>query len=140
MKGDGATALDIVIAGLSITSSWGNGHATTYRALVKGLAARGHRVTFLERDCPWYREHRDVDDFPYCETHLYQSLNELSRCFERRIATADLVILGSYVPDGVAVAGWVTTTPAASPPSMTSTHRLRWRRLRPVPTVTSRRR
>ena len=109
MKGDGATTLDIVIAGLSITSSWGNGHATTYRALVKGLAARGHRVTFLERDCPWYREHRDVDDFPYCETHLYQSLNELSRCFERRIATADLVILGSYVPDGVAVAGWVTT-------------------------------
>lgn len=109
MKGDGATALDIVIVGLTITSSWGNGHATTYRALVKGLAARGHRVAFLERDRSWYRDHRDVADFPYCETHLYQSLNELSRGFERRIATADLVILGSYVPDGVAVAGWITT-------------------------------
>jgi spore maturation protein CgeB len=41
--------LDIVIFGLSITSSWGNGHATTYRALTRQLAARGHGVTFLER-------------------------------------------------------------------------------------------
>ena len=37
--------LDIVILGLSITSSWGNGHATTYRGLVRELAGRGHRVT-----------------------------------------------------------------------------------------------
>ena len=44
----------IVILGLSITSSWGNGHATTYRALVRALAARGHDVLFLERDVPWY--------------------------------------------------------------------------------------
>jgi spore maturation protein CgeB len=48
--------LDIVIFGLSISSSWGNGHATTYRALTKALAARGHRITFLERDVPWYRD------------------------------------------------------------------------------------
>ena len=41
--------LNIVIIGLTITSSWGNGHATTYRALVRELVARGHRVTFLER-------------------------------------------------------------------------------------------
>src|SRR5690606_29762476 len=46
--------LDIVMLGLSITSSWGNGHATTYRALVRGLTQRGHRVLFLERDVPWY--------------------------------------------------------------------------------------
>ena len=51
--------LDIVILGLSITSSWGNGHATTYRGLVRGLAARGHRVHFLERDVPWYADNRD---------------------------------------------------------------------------------
>ena len=46
--------LDIVILGLSITSSWGNGHATTYRGLVQALVARGHDVLFLERDVPWY--------------------------------------------------------------------------------------
>ena len=51
--------MDVVFLGLSITSSWGNGHATTYRGLVRELAARGHRVTFLERDVLWYRDNRD---------------------------------------------------------------------------------
>ena len=46
--------LRIVILGLSITSSWGNGHATTYRGLVRALCRRGHQVLFLERDAPWY--------------------------------------------------------------------------------------
>ena len=50
----------IVILGLSLTSSWGNGHATTYRSLVRGLAERGDDVLFLERDKPWYAENRDL--------------------------------------------------------------------------------
>ena len=45
-----ADSLEIVIIGLSITSSWGNGHATTYRGLVRELERRGHNVTFLEND------------------------------------------------------------------------------------------
>ena len=53
-------ALDIVVLGLSITSSWGNGHATTSRALLRALAARGHRLLFLERDVPWYAGNRDL--------------------------------------------------------------------------------
>ena len=44
--------LDIVFLGLSITSSWGNWHATTYRGLLRALAARGHRLLFLEREDP----------------------------------------------------------------------------------------
>ena len=59
------SALSIVFLGLSITSSWGNGHATTYRALVKGLTRRGHRVLFLERDASWYAGHRDLPRPPY---------------------------------------------------------------------------
>src|SRR5262245_60670200 len=35
----GSRPLEIVILGLSITSSWGNGHATTYRGLVRELNA-----------------------------------------------------------------------------------------------------
>jgi spore maturation protein CgeB len=46
--------------GLSLSSSWGNGHATTYRALLKAFAERGHDILFLERDVPWYRAHRDL--------------------------------------------------------------------------------
>ena len=97
----------IVILGLSITSSWGNGHATTYRALVKGLAARGHDVLFVERDVPWYRANRDLPAPPGCRTALYADLDRLRRDHARAIRTADLVIVGSYVPDGIAVGDFV---------------------------------
>ena len=69
--------LDLVILGLSITSSWGNGHATTYRCLLRGLAQRGHRVLFLERDVPWYAAHRDLQHVPYASVQLYDSLDDL---------------------------------------------------------------
>ena len=66
-----------MILGLTITSSWGNGHATTFRGLMRGLARRGHSVLFLERDKPWYAEHRDLPAPPYGETALYAGLEEL---------------------------------------------------------------
>ena len=66
--------LRVVILGLTITSSWGNGHATTYRGLVRELAARGHDVLFLERDQPWYAENRDLPEPPYGRTRLYRSV------------------------------------------------------------------
>lgn len=101
--------LNIVILGLSITSSWGNGHATTYRALAKALAGRGHSVTFLERDVPWYREHRDLSDPPYCRLLLYDDLQEIPRRHGDLVTNADLTIIGSYVPDGIALADWMTS-------------------------------
>jgi spore maturation protein CgeB len=95
--------LSIVILGLSITSSWGNGHATTYRGLMQALCRRGHDVLFLERDAPWYRANRDFLDPPLDAVHLYQSVGELSDRWRMRLASADLVMIGSYVPDGIAV-------------------------------------
>ena len=102
--------LDIVILGLSITSSWGNGHATTFRALVRALSARGHNVCFLERDVPWYAENRDLPNPPYGLTQLYKSVAELKRKFAQRVMNADLCIVGSYVPDGVEIGEWVIRT------------------------------
>ena len=99
--------LRIVILGLTITSSWGNGHATTYRGLVRGLARRGHDVLFLERDKPWYAENRDLAAPPYGQTSLYESIAELSGRWSQAIAAADLVIVGSYVPDGIEVGRFV---------------------------------
>jgi spore maturation protein CgeB len=99
--------MNIVILGLSITSSWGNGHATTFRALVRALVARGHDVAFLERDVPWYAENRDLPRSVGCTTFLYPDLDELKREHARRVRDAGLVIVGSYVPDGVEVAQWV---------------------------------
>jgi spore maturation protein CgeB len=95
--------LDIVILGLSLSSSWGNGHATTYRALIAGLAAEGHRVLFLERDVPWYAGNRDLPEPGFCDLALYRSLPELVGRFGRRLARADAVIVGSYVPEGAAL-------------------------------------
>jgi spore maturation protein CgeB len=103
-----APGLHIVILGLSITSSWGNGHATTYRGLVRGLAARGHDVLFLERDAEWYAANRDLPRPPHGRTVLYHSLGELKRRFTAHVRDADLVIVGSYVPDGARVGEWVT--------------------------------
>ena len=102
--------LDIVILGLSITSSWGNGHATTYRGLVRELARRGHRVGFLERDAPWYAGNRDMPRPPWGDTHLYSSLQELKDTHHRRVRDADLAIVGSFVPLGSEVGKWVVET------------------------------
>jgi spore maturation protein CgeB len=100
----------IVILGLSITSSWGNGHATTYRGLVRELERRGHDVTFLERDVPWYAAERDLPEPPYGRTELYRDLADLKGRFSDLVRDADAVIVGSYVPEGVAVGEWATAT------------------------------
>ena len=99
--------MNIVFIGLSITSSWGNGHATTYRALLRELAARGHDITFLERDAPWYASNRDMqpDDAPV-RVLLYDSLENLGS-HAPLVRGADAVIVGSYVPDGEEVCDWV---------------------------------
>jgi spore maturation protein CgeB len=94
--------LRLVVLGLSLSSSWGNGHATTYRALLKAFARRGHAILFLERELPWYAEHRDLTAPDYCDLAFYRDLADLER-FRDRIAAADAVIVGSYVPEGAAV-------------------------------------
>ena len=94
--------MKLVVLGLSLSSAWGNGHATTYRALLKAFAARGHEVLFLERDVPWYAEHRDLEQADWCRLEFYGSLDELDG-WRGEIAGADAVMVGSYVPDGVEV-------------------------------------
>jgi spore maturation protein CgeB len=102
-----AKALNIKIFGLSITSSWGNGHATTYRSLVHGLHQLGHSITFFERDMPWYAGNRDMPHPPYCRTVLYNSIEQLQSEYASEIGSADVVIIGSYVPQVVELGTWV---------------------------------
>lgn len=102
--------MNIVILGLSITSSWGNGHATTYRSLVRGLHSRGHQILFLERDVPWYAGNRDQPSMPEAEIEIYSSLPELFSRFEAQVRNAAVVIVGSFVPEGLAVGEWVIGT------------------------------
>lgn len=101
--------LQIVVLGLSVTSSWGNGHATTYRGLVRALSARGHSVLFLERDVPWYAAHRDLPRLPFGQVELYQSVPDLQQRFGPAVRRADAVLVGSYVPEGIRVGDWVVS-------------------------------
>jgi spore maturation protein CgeB len=99
---DQGTALKIVIFGLTITSSWGNGHATTFRALARALHARGHRVVFFEKDMEWYRSNRDLPEPGFCELYLYTRWSDVLPLARHEMATADVVMVGSYFPDGIA--------------------------------------
>jgi spore maturation protein CgeB len=101
--------MNIAVLGLSITSSWGNGHATTYRALLGALATRGHRIHFFERDVEWYAAHRDMPSSPLWHTTLYESIDALHACGQT-IRAADCVLVGSYVPDGTEVIDWLFET------------------------------
>src|SRR5690606_36375565 len=102
--------LRIVFLGLSITSSWGNGHATNYRGLLRALRARGHDVLFLERDVPWYASSRDLPEPPFAEMRRYSSLEELRDTCSAQVRDADAVIVGSYVPEGARVGEWALQT------------------------------
>ncbi len=95
--------LDIVILGLSLSSSWGNGHATTFRALLRGLAEEGHRVLFLEKDVPWYASQRDLPAPDFCTLELYDDAGAMLARHGERLRRADAVIVGSYVPEGVRI-------------------------------------
>jgi spore maturation protein CgeB len=93
--------MKIVIFGLTITSAWGNGHATTFRSLVKALAARGHRVVFVEKDVDWYRDNRDMPEPGFCALRLYEDWRSSGAALTRECADADAVVVGSYFPDAI---------------------------------------
>jgi spore maturation protein CgeB len=93
--------LKIVIFGLSITSSWGNGHATTFRALARALRARGHRISFFERNQEWYTSNRDLPEPPFCKVYAYETWDEIKNIARREVTACDVAIVGSYCPDGL---------------------------------------
>jgi len=104
--------MKLVIFGLSVSSSWGNGHATLWRALQRALARRGHEVVFFERDVPYYAAHRDLAELPGGRLHLYGSWPAVRLLAERELADADAGMVTSYCPDGIAATDLVLDSPA----------------------------
>lgn len=94
--------MKIAIFGLSITSSWGNGHATTFRALCNALHNRGHRIVFFERNLEWYQNNRDLPHPPYCDTRIFESWQEVLPSVRAELKDTDVAVVGSYFPDGIA--------------------------------------
>jgi spore maturation protein CgeB len=91
----------IVIFGLSITSAWGNGHATTFRALARALWKRGHQIVFFERNQEWYASNRDLPKPVFCDVRLYEHWSEVLASARAELRDADVACVGSYFPDGI---------------------------------------
>lgn len=94
--------MKISIFGLAITSSWGNGHATTFRSLCSALHARGHHIVFFEREAEWYASNRDMPGPPFCKVEFYNDWAEILPTVRRHLADTDVALAGSYFPDGIA--------------------------------------
>lgn len=104
--------MKIVIFGLSITSSWGNGHATTFRALCAALRTRGHRIVFFEKNTYWYANNRDLPQPEFCDTRIYETWDAVLPAARRELRDCDVAVVGSYVPDGVPIIDEVFASPA----------------------------
>ncbi len=95
--------MKLTIFGLTISSSWGNGHATPYRAILRALHRRGHKVVFYERDVEYYALRRDFRKCEFCELALYRDWNEVRARALRDAAESDVVLTASYCPEGARV-------------------------------------
>jgi spore maturation protein CgeB len=89
----------LVVFGLTLSSSWGNGHATLWRGLCGALARRGHHVCFFERDVSYYANHRDLQQTPGYELILYRDWAEVELRARQAVGEADSAIVTSYCPD-----------------------------------------
>ncbi len=104
----------IAVFGLSISSSWGNGHATLWRGLCRALAERGHRITFFERETPFYASSRDLHALPGGGTlRFYNDAEEIRVEAASLLKSCDVAIVTSFCPDGPKVSEWVLESPAA---------------------------
>lgn len=104
--------MKLVIFGLTVSSSWGNGHATLWRGLLRALAERGHRIVFFERDVPYYAAQRDMAQLPLGELVLYDTWNNVLELARQQLSDADVGIVTSYCPDGPAASEMVLDSPA----------------------------
>jgi spore maturation protein CgeB len=103
--------MKLVVFGLSVSSSWGNGHATLWRALIKALGTLGHSVVFFERDVPYYAAHRDLAELPGGELVLYPEWEDARETARAELAEADVGLVTSFCPDGVSASAEVLDSP-----------------------------
>jgi len=102
--GAGWFPVKITFFGLSISSSWGNGHAAHFRAILRALHRLGHRVAFYERDLGQLARHREFtasDDF---DLRLYRSWDEIRHTALEEADASDVVLVASHVPEGARIA------------------------------------
>ncbi|MDF0496800.1 CgeB family protein [Bradyrhizobium yuanmingense] len=107
--------MKIVIFGLTISSSWGNGHATLWRGLCKHLARSGHSVVFFERDVPYYAGARDLYELPGGALRLFANWDDVRQAASAEVRDADVAIVTSYCPDAIAATEMILAEDRAVP-------------------------
>jgi spore maturation protein CgeB len=100
--------LKLVIFGLTVSSSWGNGHATLWRGLLRALVRRGHHITFFERDVSYYAAHRDLWALDGVTLELYPDWAQARHRAEAEVRDADVAMVTSYCPDAIAATDLVS--------------------------------
>jgi spore maturation protein CgeB len=108
----GYAFMKLVIFGLTVSSSWGNGHATLWRGLCNALARQGHDVTFFERDVPYYANHRDLlwpEKYKLVLHPGWKEVSSLATCATRE---ADVALVTSYCPDAIAASDLILASSA----------------------------
>jgi spore maturation protein CgeB len=105
--------MKLVLFGLTISSSWGNGHATLWRGLIRALSRQGHSVVFFEKDVPYYAQHRDLHSMPGANLRFYSDWTEIAEIAARELSDADVGMVTSYCPDGVSASELVLGSNAA---------------------------
>lgn len=98
--------MKIAIFGLTLSSSWNNGHATLWRGLCKALVALGHEFVFFERDVPHYANARDWPSLPPAMSRsqlvLYSDWSAIEPRVRQELAQCDTAIVSSYCFDAQA--------------------------------------
>ena len=102
--------MKVVIFGLTVSSTWGNGHATLWRGLLGALARRGHAVIFFERDVPYYAAHRDLTELQEGSLRFYSHWDDVISEANFELSDADVAIVTSYCPDGIAASDLVLSS------------------------------
>ncbi len=92
--------MKITVFGLTISSSWGNGHATPYRAIIRALHRMGHQIHFFEKDVPYYSSRRDFESCDYCRLTFYPEWRQVRKLALQAASESDVVITASYLPQG----------------------------------------
>ena len=104
--------MKITIFGLTLSSSWGNGHATPWRAILRALHRMGHQLTFFEKDVRYYYKHRDFSQCDFCRLVLYSDWHAIRPQALREAAVSDVVISTSYLPEGACINDELLSLPA----------------------------
>lgn len=105
--------MKIVVFGLTVSSSWGNGHATLWRGLCSALSRQGHRIIFFERNTPYYAAARDLTALPgRSELVIYGDWSEIAQRACWNLTDCDAAIVTSYCPDAITASNLVRESTA----------------------------